>query len=248
MKLGLRTATFFTGTTLAALIGVTGVGSQACTVTVNDGTFDGGGFDFPDTSPPPAATDACSRCLYTQCSGLHAYCESNAECLAIYNCAVQPGADVNVCFNQHPTGKAAYYAFALCDQRNACTSCGATCEGNAAKPSANVCARDYPVTTTPDSGTPEADAGTTTPDAGTTTPQPTACDTCLATNCAAQQAACGAGSDCAANHECIQGCVAGAPDKLSECFDACGSVHTEGKTAGDALGTCTSQQCSAQCF
>ncbi len=238
MKLGLRYATFLTGSTLAGCLVVAALGSQACTVSLITGPSDGGGFDFPDTSEPPSTTDSCGVCLYPNCSALHAYCDNNAECLAIYSCSLQVGANPTACYQQHPSGQTAYLALAQCDQRNACTTCGTQCATSAIK---SHC-EDW---VTP---TPPPDAGTTPVDAGTTTPVVDQCQQCLGTSCSAQQAACTTGTECAANHNCIQGCAAGAPTQLNDCIEACGSVHPEGKVAADALGTCTGTSCSAQCF
>jgi hypothetical protein len=249
MTLGLRYATFFTGSTLAIFIVAAALGSQACTVELSNGTFDGG-FDFPDAQVVPGATDNCSRCVYSQCSALQAVCNTNRECLSIYNCALQPGASATDCYNAHPTGQSAYLSLANCGQRNACTSCGITCEGSAVKTN---CSRwveatpDAGPATAPDTGTtPEPDAAPPpVVDAG---PQPTACDVCITTNCASEKAACGAGSECAVNNDCIQACASGATDKIVECLNACGASHPAGKTAGEALGACTSKYCTAACF
>ena len=83
------------------------------------------------------------------------------------------------------------------------------------------------------------------PDAAPPPPMPDAsvndCQTCVASACASQSAACGMGSDCEAYSACVNMCTDAA------CATACGQMHMTGQMAAAALAMCTLQMCTTQC-
>ena len=216
---------------VAALMGATliGVSLGACTVSVGEGDpnydWDTGRRDTSTTpTPTPVGNVACNSCLFQGCSGQHAVCQGNSECLAIYQCATKAGCDqacVNTCFDSHPAGQAQYTALYTCDQQRACESCSSEC-------GVPACAPITPVT--PDGGVVEPDAS-----------GPLDCSTCTATRCANEQAACGPSSDC----DQYSGCVIACGD--AACTAACASNHPTGKAASEALALCSGTQCKAEC-
>lgn len=76
------------------------------------------------------------------------------------------------------------------------------------------------------------------PDGGSLT-----CDTCVAQACPGAQAACGAGSDCAAYLACLVLCGG---SSSSSCSTNCGSQHPAGQQASAMLTFCTIL-CAASC-
>jgi hypothetical protein len=221
----------FAFTTVAAALGIglVSMGSQGCTITTGDG--DAGGFSF-DSGPaadagvtPKAGNAACNSCLFQQCSGQWAVCQSSAECTAIYQCATKTGCDstcVTACFNAHPSGQNAYTALYTCDQVGACDpGCQSPC------------------------GTPASSCPTTTADAGTvdtgTTSGPLDCTSCAETKCQTENGKCGVGSDCDKYSQCTAVC------NDTACIDGCGTANEAGKTDSTALATCTTSQCKSEC-
>lgn len=208
-----------------------GVSLGACTVSVGDGTpidFDAGGFD---TARPPVSNPgnvACNSCLYQGCSGQHSLCQSNSECIAIYQCATAPGCDqncVNNCFDAHPNGQREYTALYTCDQQTACASCSSQCNVASCAP------------TTFDAGPIDANG----PVVETDSAVPMDCSGCTAARCTAEQSACAPNTDCDVYSSCVIAC----PD--AACTNNCGVQHPQGKAASDALGNCTAQQCKTEC-
>jgi len=214
-----------------------GVSLGACTVSVGDGSgldFDGGRSDSaspsPSTSstPPPTGNATCNSCLFQGCSGQHSVCQSNAECLAIYQCATKAGCDqacVNSCFDSHPNGQREYTALYTCDQQRMCASCSSECGVASCAP---VDAGPEP---TNDAG-PAVDSGPT---------PPLDCSSCTAARCTAEQGACSAGSDC----DAYSTCVIASNDAASAAV--CGTAHPSGKAASDALAACTGSKCKTEC-
>ncbi|MDB4998892.1 MAG: hypothetical protein JWM74_6324 [Myxococcaceae bacterium] len=228
------TSRLFAFTTVAAALGLglVSMGSQGCTVTTGDS--DAGGFSFdsgpkPDSGvTPPTGNAACNSCLFQQCSGQWAVCQSSTECTAIYQCATKTGCDQNcvtACFNAHPTGQNAYTALYTCDQVGACAP---GCQSPCGTP-ASSCPQVDPV-----------DSGTTT-DSGTVTPGPVDCTGCAQTKCKTENDKCGVGSDCDQYSQCTTVC------NDTPCIDACGEAHATGKTDSNALATCTTTSCKVEC-
>lgn len=228
------------------------VGSQGCTITTSDAPLDGGFFDGAAEDAP--ADNPCNVCLFQQCSGSWAVCQNESECFAIYTCATAPGcaADqncVNNCFCSHPTGQNAYVALAACDSYYTCGTCSSQCAPPAASCTApGVIARDICGTTPPvDSGTPDTgtgvdaappvDAGLPPTDATTVTD----CTSCTNGKCGNEKSACAPQSECEAYTLCLASC------QDSACFDDCATAHPTGKTASQALETCTVQNCKDAC-
>ena len=233
---------------LAALLA-----SVGCTITTGNGAT-GTGNNFDDTPQSPNTQPSnpdCNECLFQGCSGSWAVCQSSGECMAIYQCAVQPscapdGQCVRGCFDAHPSGQAAYTSLYTCDQAFACGGCTSECT-----PTAQTCQGVTPAygpspTQTTDAGTPtETDSGTTpAPDASQPTNPPTSptdCNGCTATKCANEKGACAAGSDCDAYSQCVSACTD------ASCVSGCESSHASGKTASDQLATCVASQCATEC-
>ena len=216
-----------------SVVGATliGVSLGACTVTVGEGSasnFDGGAFrDTGSTTvTPPSGSPVCNSCLFQGCSGQHAVCQSDSECIAIYQCATAPTcttqACVNACFDAHPAGQNHYTALYTCDQRQACAACSTQC-------SVASCAPVTPVT--------PVDAGVERPD----TSAPLDCSGCTNLRCAKEQAACGPNSDCDVYSACVIACADAA------CTNQCATTHSVGKAASEALATCTGAQCKSEC-
>ena len=158
---------------------------------------------------------------FGQCSAQWAGCQGTPECFAIYQCATAPNCDqscVNACFAGHPSGQPSYTALYTCDQAGSCGSCKTQC---------NTASSSCP---TPDAG---IDSGVA---AG-----PLSCSDCSTQKCASEKTACGAGSDCDGYSQCLAVC------QDLPCVDACGLAHAAGKTASEALGTCTTTQCKTEC-
>jgi hypothetical protein len=160
-------------------------------------------------------------------------CLGSASCLAIYTCA-KACTDVpclQKCYDDHPDGQLAYDAFADCDLYRGCGACATQC----------------PTLATPDRCTfPTPDAGVDAAPAPDAAPPPDAaapatCDECVAASCSSEKTACGPNTDCNAYTQCVFAC----PD--AACIDKCATDHAAGKTAGEALGTCTSGKCKSAC-
>jgi len=228
----------------AALTGL--VGSSACTVTTGGPAGTGNGFDDTPQSPNTQPSNpSCNECLFQACSGSWTVCQGSSECMAIYQCAIQPncasdGQCVRSCYDAHASGQNAYTALYTCDQAFACGGCSSECA-----PSQQSCSGVTPAyapTPTADAGTTVPDSGTTTvPDSGTTQTTPTDCNGCTDAKCATQKAGCAAGSDCDAYSQCVSACTDAA------CVTNCESSHQDGKNASDQLATCTTSQCATEC-
>ena len=229
--------------TAAVGIGVVAIsGTQGCTITTdsgNDGGFTGFDADTGDTgttNPDTGTTNPdtgvvdnpCNECLFGLCSGQFAVCFQDTSangCQAIYACATKTGCDtdcVTACYNAgSDSAKNAYLSLAGCDQAGECGQCQATC-GVAA----SSC-------TPPDAGTEDA----STEDGAS----PVTCDSCIASNCAAQKSTCATGSECDKYTQCLGACQDAA------CIAKCGTDHAQGQTDATALGTCTTSACATPC-
>ena len=219
------------------LAGVIGVSLGACSVSVGEGDpnfdFDGGARVETGTPTPPKndsgvtvtppGNQACNSCLFQGCSGQHAVCQGNSECIAIYQCATKTGCDqacVNECFNAHPSGQKEYTALYTCDQDRTCSSCQTEC---------NATQCPAPVDAGPvDSGTEDAIA-------------PVSCSGCTSSKCSGATAACAPGTDCDQYSQCIILC------SDASCADTCGVAHPQGKAASESLASCTTSQCATEC-
>jgi hypothetical protein len=212
------------------LAGATTLAAQGCTVTSGDGdpTFSDSGTRTDtgttdsgtggDSTTPPV--NACNECLFSKCSAQHAACMAEAECSAIYFCAIANPAGAPACADAHPTGKATAQALADCDQFFACdtsSSCKSTCNYGASE-----CA-----------GAPDAGEGQT-------------CPQCTASKCATESAKCSNPDEpCAKLGACYASCTDAATQDA--CIADCEDVHSAGKTDQDALATCTTTKCGTEC-
>jgi hypothetical protein len=227
-----------------------GLAGSGCTIVTSDAPLDGGFFDGAsndDSATPPP--NGCNECLFQQCAGSWSVCQNDPECLLIYACATKPGCDqscVNNCFCGHPTGQTTYVALAACDSYYTCNACSAQC----APPSAS-CATPGVIARDICGAPPPADAGST--DATTPPPQDAAalpptdaagvqdCTACTNSKCQGEKAACATGSECDLYAQCLAGC------QDTACFNDCATAHESGKTASEALQSCTLNNCKSQC-
>ncbi len=229
--------------TASALIAASG----GCTIVTSDTPLDGGSFDGNTSSNTDSGTTpatGCNECLFQQCAASWSVCQNQTECLAIYTCATKPGCDqqcVTACFHAHPCGQKAYAALSNCDSFYSCSTCNAQC-----KPAANAC----PATTVSaqDTCTVPADAGATdaTPPEDSAVPPTDGgsvsdCTSCTSSKCGAEKSACGPSSECESYTLCLAAC------QDSACFDKCATDHPTGKTASQALETCTTSNCQEAC-
>ena len=236
------------GAPLVAAGFVAAMTAQGCTVVVSDSPLDGGIFDNGDAAP---TGNACNECLFQQCSGNWAVCQNQTECFAIYTCAIACSGSqtcINACFCGHPDGQNAYVGLAACDSVYSCGSCNTQCTPAAAScTSPGVIARDLCGATvdagpTPDAGTP--DASTEIPDAAlppTDAAVVLDCTGCISGKCSAEKNACAPQSECEAFTLCLAACSDAA------CISGCETAHPTGKTASQALDTCTTTNCKDAC-
>ncbi len=235
-----------------SLLGVFAAFQPACTVSVGD-DLDGGDFTGNDASTTtdggvksdaavvvPEEKYACYGCLRDSCAGQWAVCQANADCLAIYQCAIAANCInskecTDACYFAKPNGTTAYDAYYACNDQAKCSSCGTACQ----------------VTTTEcPNFVPPVDSGTTTPDSGTTTDSGTVvdagdpvneCSECNGRECPTETAACKPDSDCAKFQDCVGVCADGA------CVTKCGTDFPDGAKANGALATCSITKCSGPC-
>jgi hypothetical protein len=158
-----------------------------------------------------------------------------------------------------------YFALALCNAQAYCTTCTSQCPSD---PPTYDCSQVGTTTggttgaTTggDDAGSTGGDGGGTSGDGrGTggattgattgTTPAET-CDACSGRQCSAELAACAVNDICTQYFECVALCASGELGDFDTCVaDVCGTAELgEGKRASDALGACTSNNCSTACF
>jgi hypothetical protein len=247
------------GAPLLATVGfVAALTAQGCTVVVSDGPVDDGGIFEGDATPGPNGT-ACNECLFQQCSGNWAVCQNQSECFAIYTCALACNGSqtcINGCFCGHPTGQNAYVALAACDSFYSCNaSCNTQCTPAAAScTSPGVIARDVCGAAPPDSGTGDTDSGVAS-DADTDTgvveidaalpPTDAAvvqdCTGCISGKCSAEKDACAPNSECEGYTLCLAAC------NDATCISGCETAHPTGKTASQALESCTVANCKDAC-
>lgn len=208
--------------------GVVIIGAQGCTVTSGDPntSFSDGGFGNQDTGTPlpdsgvVPGNPACNSCLFAQCSGQHAVCESDADCTAIYKCAVADPSRARECFDAYPNGQAAYTALYQCDNYYICNGCTSECSAIA----------DFCPAPGEDSGT----------------EPPLDCNGCIDQNCSAEKTACTPDdSSCQQLSICTATCDD--PDTVVECIGVCEETFPEGVTQRDALANCTRNNCSTAC-
>lgn len=217
--------------------------SEGCTVTT--GTDDGGFGDDAATADTAVPLNACNECTYGQCSPLNSVCFSNADCISIYQCAINTG-DGTTCYKAGtPSGQVAYLALATCDLQAECSVCTSACanvphdcsqlDAGTTPDAAPVEDAAQPVDSAAPDAAPEVDSAV--PDAAV----PATCDQCVADHCSAEKAACAQPSECATYTQCVQACTD------IPCIGKCGDDHAAGKTASTALGTCTTTNCTAAC-
>lgn len=234
----------------AALAFTAAATTQGCTVTT--GEPDDGGFSGTDSNTPPKVdaggdatpvSDPCNACAFSLCAPYNAVCFGESSCMSVYQCAIQPGANVDNCVN---AGKAQaqldYQQLATCDLYAMCTSCAAQCANTP-----HDCGLLDAGTPEPDAA-PPADSGPATDaappvDSGPTSDAsaPASCDQCTSASCASQKAACATGTDCAAYNACLEAC------QNAQCLADCDNAHPTGKTAFAALGVCTTTSCQSAC-
>ncbi len=225
----------FTGLTLAGVTGLIFAAAPGCTVALGPGTPSDGGCDpffqnCTDGAPVDAAKEAappvnqCNQCLFGQCSGQWAVCQSSqgaGGCMSIYQCATAPSCNqacVDACYKAGTAaGQKAYLSLSSCDTAGLCGACQSTCK-------------------TPPASCQVPDGGTA-PDASVVQD----CTTCTTNKCSTQKAACAQGTDCNDYTQCLAVC------KDVSCINACGLAHPQGKTDSKALGDCTTAQCAKEC-
>jgi hypothetical protein len=228
---------------LAAVVSLAGLSSLfACTATgtktIIDDTPDGGKTSSSNgTSPTPGSSSSssssggggticdqvCAKAASANCSGQSTCvkdCESQqsqvpAGCKTQLDDALQCAASRATGFKCSSSGKATAQG---CDtEGNALVQCmmngGGSSSGGSSSGGGGNC--------------------------GNITTGVAACDTCVTSNCCAQNAACG--NDCFAILQCFQNCTDNA------CYTQCENQHPAGVSQEQALLSCVSSNCSSVC-
>ncbi len=225
--------------------------AQGCTIVVSDAPLDGGTFNGNVDAQPGPVDNACNECLFQQCAGSWAVCQNQSNCFGIYTCALACNGSqtcINACFCSRPAGQNAYVALAACDSFYACGTCNTQC-----KPASSSCTAPGVILrdvcgSAPDAGAVDGSADTGTPsDAGPVVLPPTDaavvqdCTGCISGKCSPEKDACGPKSECEAYTLCLAAC------NDAPCINACAAGHPTGKTASQALETCTVTNCKDAC-
>jgi hypothetical protein len=228
----------------AALLMHAGCSAQTSVAVADDaGPFEGGG---------EGGTSSCSACVADQCTGPWVVCMLDPACRAMNACAkgTSGTAAKRACVCEASADavdggvdpRAAYLAYATCNDARTCTKCASDCTSSCAGGAASTapsCGGAEDASAASDAG----DAGDAA-DADATAPPPSgvdACASCVANRCGDPKKTCALGTECASFLSCTAACGDAA------CADDCGRRFASGKELAVELSNCTLAGCRSSC-